>query len=297
MKHTHLPDYLEFYRTRYGDHIIESHFLKASGDVGMFICEQPAGSYPDDPTKSYGIQLNIGKAVSGRLDLGAGQREFEIGSGTFIFSPPGIRTEYDLYGDHRIMCLALPADFVEKAATDTGTNISELQSLLTKAQGDTVFRHLLKECWKDAHSGLSRGKLYSDACLMMLATRLMSLAARGAGRPRKARNRALSNQHYKKICEFVDGNIDNSIRITDLASLVKMSEYCFSRAFKARTGQSPYQWVIDHKLGRAESLLQHSKDSIADIAYATGFSSQAHLSALFSDRNGISPSKYRKSNR
>ncbi len=43
---------------------------------------------------------------------------------------------------------------------------------------------------------------------------------------------------------------------------------------KGRTGRSPYNLVIEKRIERARTMLQHSNASIAEIACACGFSSQ-----------------------
>lgn len=44
----------------------------------------------------------------------------------------------------------------------------------------------------------------------------------------------------------------------------------------------------------SSSLLKHSKMSLEEIAYATGFSSQAHITSLFSKRMSITATGYRR---
>jgi len=48
------------------------------------------------------------------------------------------------------------------------------------------------------------------------------------------------------------------------------------------------------RIGRAAALLANPRLSIADIAYAAGFSSQSHLTSVFRRLMGTTPYAYRQ---
>ncbi len=47
-------------------------------------------------------------------------------------------------------------------------------------------------------------------------------------------------------------------------------------------------------MARAQELLAGTTAPISDIAYGCGFSSQAHMTTVSSNRIGTTPAKYRK---
>ncbi|WP_302885419.1 helix-turn-helix domain-containing protein [Kovacikia minuta] len=81
--------------------------------------------------------------------------------------------------------------------------------------------------------------------------------------------------------------------MTDLSSLLGMSEFYFSRQFKQATGISPYQYLLQQRIERAKQLLKRSNHSIADIALTCGFNSHSHLSKQFRQLTGTTPKAYR----
>ena len=83
----------------------------------------------------------------------------------------------------------------------------------------------------------------------------------------------------------------------DLARLCHYSVEHFIRRFRALTGQTPAQFIIDARLRRASHDLIFSRDSIESIAERTGFCDRAHFSKMFSARVGIPPAQYRNTNR
>lgn len=78
-----------------------------------------------------------------------------------------------------------------------------------------------------------------------------------------------------------------------LAAEAGMSTRTFLRRFKAATGLPPGEWLLGERLLRARELLETTRDSIEDIAGATGFGSAATLRHHFRLRLGTSPASYR----
>ena len=73
-----------------------------------------------------------------------------------------------------------------------------------------------------------------------------------------------------------------------------ISPIYLARAFKAAVGQSPHQYVLGRRIERAKKLLRDSDLPIVEVALASGFSSQSHLSNWFLRSVGVSPAAYRR---
>ncbi len=92
---------------------------------------------------------------------------------------------------------------------------------------------------------------------------------------------------------YILEHLSESIKLGDLAEVVKMSVYHFAHHFKDQMGIPPYQYVINLRLEQAEKLLITDL-SIAQIAFETGFSSQSHFNKHFKKKHNLSPAAYRK---
>ena len=84
-------------------------------------------------------------------------------------------------------------------------------------------------------------------------------------------------------------HLDQPLTIGDLAQRVEMDVFSFARAFKARTGRAPYQYLLRLRVNYAVHLLLHTDTSLIEIAYTCGFSSQAHFNTVFKRTIGITP--------
>ena len=95
--------------------------------------------------------------------------------------------------------------------------------------------------------------------------------------------------------DFVDAHIDENFTVADVAAVACMSPAHFARSFKARTGQSPHQFVSRKRLELAEQMLLDPYRPISEIALSAGFSSQSNFSRAFRNVTGVSPGEYRAS--
>lgn len=110
-----------------------------------------------------------------------------------------------------------------------------------------------------------------------------------------ARNRGtLAPWQIRRVVDFIDDNLSNTIRIDDLAGLVRLSTSYFATAFKAMFGQAPHQYIIARRVDHARHLLLNTSLPLCEIAIDCGLVDQAHLCTLFRKKLGTTPSSLRK---
>jgi AraC family transcriptional regulator, transcriptional activator FtrA len=88
-------------------------------------------------------------------------------------------------------------------------------------------------------------------------------------------------------------HLDQAVSVDDLAGHAVMSRRTFARRFKAETGSTPTQWLLEQRLRAAQSLLETTDQPIEQIAQATGFGNAAALRAHFGRRLQTTPTAYR----
>jgi AraC family transcriptional regulator len=67
------------------------------------------------------------------------------------------------------------------------------------------------------------------------------------------------------------------------------------RMFRAATGYSPHRYILELRVERAKRLIREQHTSLIEISATCGFASQAHMSTVFRQQLGITPSEYRRS--
>lgn len=104
--------------------------------------------------------------------------------------------------------------------------------------------------------------------------------------PRRNREAALRTYAYLR------GHMADPVVVGDLAQRERISEYALIRAYRREFSITPSQHLLSMRVDCARDLLVRGV-SPADVAAATGFSDQAHLTRAFKQRIGSTPAAYR----
>ena len=105
----------------------------------------------------------------------------------------------------------------------------------------------------------------------------------------------LAKVKLKQALEYINSNLEESIKLSNIAKELDISQYYFSHLFRQSTGVSPYHYVIQQRVKKAQQLLVDTKMPIADIALACGFGSQSQMTMHFRKLTKTTPRKYRNS--
>jgi AraC family transcriptional regulator len=116
----------------------------------------------------------------------------------------------------------------------------------------------------------------------------------GLASARTSAPHGLSDASFRRIVEFIDSELENDISCEGLAKAVDLPLRVVFDGMKARTGMSPYQFVIRRRVERARALLEGSDLPITEVALLCGFASQQHLTATLSKKLGRTPSRIRR---
>ncbi|MEO1713902.1 MAG: ATP-binding protein, partial [Bacteroidota bacterium] len=93
---------------------------------------------------------------------------------------------------------------------------------------------------------------------------------------------SLDEQFLKKITQIIEEKIgDAELNIAYLSAATHLSATQLNRKMKALTGEPPMSYIRKVRLHKAKMLLQSTDLSIAEIAYATGFTDPNYFSRAF----------------
>ena len=107
------------------------------------------------------------------------------------------------------------------------------------------------------------------------------------------RGTTLNDRVLRSILDYIDANLDANLSLETLAGLAGVLTHQFGRTFKRKVGEPPHQYVLARRIEAAHTLLRTTHQPIADIAYATGFSSQSHMTTTFRREIGVTPAQLR----
>lgn len=127
-----------------------------------------------------------------------------------------------------------------------------------------------------------------DSLARLILVQLARRQASGA-----VRANPLTPALQARLSDYVAAHLDQRILVADLAAVTGLSPNRFALACVGATGRSPHQLVLHSRLERAVKLLRHSTHSLAEIAAASGFSSQQHMTRVMRQRLGTTPARQR----
>lgn len=92
---------------------------------------------------------------------------------------------------------------------------------------------------------------------------------------------------------YMEKRFHEQMSVQELAGIVGLSPYYFSRLFRKYTNLSPHAYLIDLRITFARDLLASSQQSIEQVAERCGFNSVQHFIRCFHQHVGCSPREYR----
>jgi len=104
----------------------------------------------------------------------------------------------------------------------------------------------------------------------------------------------LSRREMRVVVDAVASDLEADWSVAELAALLELSPFHFSRAFKRSFGTTPHAYVTAQRMERAASLTKGTSTPFSEIAAETGYSSPAHFSQSFRRYWGVTPMAYRK---
>jgi len=95
------------------------------------------------------------------------------------------------------------------------------------------------------------------------------------------------------VVAYAAGHLDQDVSLAALAHQAGLSAFHLHRVFSAAAGETPKQFTLRLRLGRAAAMLLTGDDSVLDIALDCGFQSHEAFCRAFRKRFGMTPSDYR----
>ena len=158
---------------------------------------------------------------------------------------------------------------------------------------DSILAFIVSVITSEVRSRGIGGSLYVEALSMQLAIHLLRNYASVTFKESCTPGR-LSQQQKKHLLDFIDGHLEQSIRLNEMADAVGLGVWTFSKKFSESFHCSPHTFVTEQRVERAKRLLYNGTLSIKEIAYHCGFSDQAHLTRILRTKLGVTPTQLRR---
>ena len=101
----------------------------------------------------------------------------------------------------------------------------------------------------------------------------------------------------REVAAFIAENYATKLQLADLAAMAGMSESRFKHVFAKTFAATPGRYINTIRLNAARRLLEETDDLLSDIATATGFFDQSHMTRAFKAMRDLTPGEYRRRHR
>jgi AraC family transcriptional regulator len=147
---------------------------------------------------------------------------------------------------------------------------------------------------RELSEGGAGGRLYLEGLATVLSVHLLRCYGAPERSPIPYRG-GLAPRQMRRVLDYINAHLADELGLVELAAIAGLSPNHFGEAFKVSLGKSPHRFVIEKRVQHVRELLRDEDSSIAEIAHATGFSSQSRLTENFRRVTGLTPGQFRRS--
>lgn len=261
--------------------------IRQSSIAGVGLIDASYGNFAF--RRHYHLELHIGLIVGGAQRYHCRGASHRASPGQLVIMPPDQLHDGQSHGDggYRTKVFTLGTPWLS-ASLGEMTGQKELGFPQHQVDDPALYRGLIA-----AHRVLGEGHqatLTQDCLPLEMLEQLVSRH----GSLQLRRSPRLGRRDLDEIRDYMMANLDQPIRLADLARLCDLTETGLSRAFKSTTGLPPYAWLCRFRLEKAMEWLREGR-CVTQVAQSVGFYDQAHFSRVFKQQFGLSPGQVRGS--
>jgi AraC family transcriptional regulator len=159
---------------------------------------------------------------------------------------------------------------------------------------DDLIRHVGMSVLNELSEQTATGRMIAEISSVMLATRLIqnyvdrNLIDRIVSGPAR-----LDHARTRRVLDYIDLHLEDDFTISDLAQVAHLSEFHFARVFATTMGMPPQRYVSQRRLAAAKKMIAVGKLPLSEIAFRSGFSSQASFTRAFRRATNMTPGEFR----
>ena len=160
-------------------------------------------------------------------------------------------------------------------------------------QGITLFPrnpYSAERCLKKLFDAFHEKSKVNEALLSKFLTDLFTelILCVNETSPQKSQTHAVED-----TLAYISENADQALSLDLLSRRVALSPFYFTRVFKKETGYTPHEYILRARVDLARFFLKTTDYPIKEIAFRSGFNSEASFCTTFKKATGLTPKAYR----
>src|SRR3984893_17791599 len=243
--------------------------------------------------KRHVVAINIGHSTTWEFKKEEPFRRFKA-RGPISFFPSHqpisgrLNVEEGLFVN--VLFLALSPVFVSRVAVGLEMECEHIELIEQRRITDPTLHHIAQALLAGVQTGAALDRMYGEGLSTALAVHLLREYGAAVLEPKRQYGR-LPREKLVRAVEYIQDQLDTDLSVAGIAQAVGMSPHHFTRVFKESTGQSPYQYVVDARVRKANELLTTGNFTISEAARHVGFADQSHLTRHFKRVFGLPPKR------
>lgn len=274
--------------------VISSYHNKWEG-LRFDVHQQPSHETPEHFIQQHLISISLNpQLVKAERFFNGHFQEENIINGDVAIIPANINHISRWQSDTEFITVSIEPAFLKRVAIDTG-DWQEFEIKPRFAAPDPLIHHIGLALKSELESNGDGNRVYIESLTNTLCVHLLkNYCVASNTNLYYSKDRGLSHWKLKQAIAYINDNLDQDLTLAEIAAVVDMSMYHFSRLFKQSTGFAPHQYVMNCRIERAKKLLIQTNQSIEKICEQIGFQSQSHFTNVFRKIMGITPRAYRE---
>lgn len=196
-------------------------------------------------------------------------KSYSVGPGEIFVIPPDEETYYEADSIR-------PWNYIWIGFTANSPLPIELDDVVRCPEAVSVFDSMKKcESMSGGQSAYLAGKLWEFFSLLL-------------------ENEARNKDYVERALDCIHSEYMNDISVGQIAQRLNLDRTYFSTVFKNKMHISPKQYLMNHRMSIAASLLVESRKNVSVTAMSVGYSDIFTFSKMFKRHFGVSPNEYIK---
>lgn len=198
-------------------------------------------------------------------------------------------TKTDAEGRIENITITFPTELLDKTGRSFPETLSIIEQLKALPNSILFVRHtaqrmaaLLKEMPSQPAS----------VQLFMLLQVIMLMAQSNEHKVIGRFNLSPTEQRLRNIETFLTCNYKRPITLSDLAQYAGMNQTALCKFLKQHLGKTFTQCLTDRRMAEARNLLNHTRLTVSEVCYRSGFNDVPHFCRVFKQQEGMTPKEY-----
>lgn len=158
----------------------------------------------------------------------------------------------------------------------------------------------VKESFEEIYNEIIRNgnanKLFLTTCMIRILSLITQEWLPLSWLYNSRRSVRLNYPKVMKVKKYIDDNIFERLKLSDLAAIAGLSTGFLDRIFKEIMGETPINYINRVRIGAVKKMLLETDKSVKVIAYDCGFESEVYFYMLFKKLEGVSPLTFKDHN-